>query len=153
MNVTLKFPKLGKLETLKTVAFTDSSYRNSENKEKSVGGRYIALANKEGKCSLLVWKSKTIQQVCKSVKTAETISLERGIEDSIYLAKIIQEIYSCKEQISVEVKNRQQNFVWQPEQYEANLWENHQTLDSLDQATKRWKRELVDVLSLLVREI
>ena len=45
----------------------------------------------------------TIQQVCKSVKTAETRSLERGMEDSIYLAKIIQEIYSCKEQISVEV--------------------------------------------------
>jgi hypothetical protein len=102
-NVTLKFPKLGKLGTLKIVAFTDSSYRNSENKEKSVGGRYIALANKEGKCSPLVWKSKTIQQVCKSVKTAENRSLERGMEDSIFLARIIQEIYSCKEQISVEV--------------------------------------------------
>ena len=48
-NVTLKFPKLGKLEDLKIIAFTDSSYRNSENKEKSVGGRYIALANKAKK--------------------------------------------------------------------------------------------------------
>ena len=48
-NVTLKFPKLDKLEDLKIIAFTDSSYRNSENKEKSVGGRYIALANKAKK--------------------------------------------------------------------------------------------------------
>ena len=102
-NVTLKFPRLGKLENLRIIAYTDSSYRNSENKEKSVGGRYIALANKEGKCAPLAWKSKTIQQVCKSVKTAETRSLERGMEDSIYLASIVQEIYSSRDQIPVEV--------------------------------------------------
>ena len=42
----------------------------------------------------LAWKSKTIQQVCKSVKTAETRSLDSGIEDSLYLAKTVQEIYS-----------------------------------------------------------
>ena len=102
-NVTLKFPKLGKLEDLKIVTFTDSSYRNSENKEKSVGGRFIGLANKDGNCAPLAWKSKTLQQVCKSVKTAETRSLERGLEDSIYMARIIQEIYSYNQQIPVEV--------------------------------------------------
>ena len=52
----------------------------------------IALVHKEGKCSTLVWKSETIQQVCKSVKTAYPRSLERGLEDSIYLSRIIQEI-------------------------------------------------------------
>ena len=102
-NVTLKFPKLGKLEDLKIVTFTDSSYRNSENKEKSVGGRFIGLANKDGNCAPLAWKSKTLQQVCKSVKTAETRSLERGLEDSIYMARIIQEVYSYNQQIPVEV--------------------------------------------------
>ena len=65
----------------------------------------IALAHKEGKCSTLVWKSKTIQQVCKSVKTAETRSLERGLEDSIYLSRIIQEIYSREDKIPVEVND------------------------------------------------
>ena len=39
-DVTLKFSKLGKMENLKIVTYTDSSYRNSENKEKSVGGRF-----------------------------------------------------------------------------------------------------------------
>ena len=102
-NVKLKFQKLGKLHDLKIVAFTDSSYRNSENKEKSVGGRYVDLSNKKCKCVPLFWKSKTIPQVCKSVKTAETRSLERGMEDSIYLAKIIQEIYSSNSQIPVDV--------------------------------------------------
>ena len=106
-DVCLKFTKLGKLEDLKVVTYTDSSYRNAENKEKSVGGRLIVLANKKGECNPLLWKSKTIQQVCKSVKTAETRSLERGLEDAIYLARMIQEIYTGKvteNQIPVEVK-------------------------------------------------
>ena len=80
------------MKDLKVVAYTDSSYRNDETKEKSVGGRFIALANENGDCSPLAWKSKTIQQVCKSVKTAETRSLERGMEDSIYLARMLKEI-------------------------------------------------------------
>ena len=105
-DVTLRYSKLGKFEHLKIVAYTDSSYRNCENKEKSVGGRFVALANKEGVCSPLAWKSKTIQQVCKSVKTAETRSLEKGMEDSIYLARIIKEIYSglvSTNQIPIEI--------------------------------------------------
>ena len=106
-DVTLKFSKLGKLEDMKIVVYTDSSYRNAEHKVKSVGGRLIALANDKGECSPLVWKNKTIQQVCKSVKTAETRSLERGLEDGIFLARMVSEIYSgkvCEDQIRVEAK-------------------------------------------------
>ena len=77
-DVTLKYSKLGNVEDLQIVTYTDSSYRNSENKEKSVGGRFICLANKTGDCAPIRWKSKTFQQVCKSLKTAETRSLERG---------------------------------------------------------------------------
>ena len=106
-DVTLKFSKLGNIEDLKIVAYTDSSYRNAENKEKSVGGRLLVLSNNNGECNPIAWKSKTIQQVCKSVKSAETRSLERGLEDAIYLARMIKEIYSGKvseDQIPVEVK-------------------------------------------------
>ena len=104
-DVTLKYSKLGSLKDLRIVIFTDSSYRNAEQKIKSVGGRFISLANKSGSISPLCWKSKTIQQVCKSVKTAETRSLERGLEDGIYLARLINEIYSgrpSEDQIPVE---------------------------------------------------
>ena len=105
--MTLKFSSLGNIKDLKVIVYTDSSYRNAENKVKSVGGRLIVLANKSGECSPLVWKSKTIQQVCKSVKTAETRSLERGLEDGIYLARMIAEIYSgdvSEKQIPVSVR-------------------------------------------------
>ena len=106
-NVPIKFRKLGNWKNLKIVTFTDASYRNVENGTKSVGGRFIALVNGKNESSPLAWKSKTIQQVCKSVKTAETRSLEIGMEDSIYLAKAIHEIYTGKPnsgQIPVELK-------------------------------------------------
>ena len=67
----------------------------------------IVLSNSFNQCSPLAWKSKTIQQVCISVKSAETRSLERGMEDAIYLARMIKEIYTGKvseSQIPVEFK-------------------------------------------------
>ena len=87
-------PLTSNWKNLSILTYTDSSYRNDENATKSVGGRITFLSAGKGKCVPLAWKSKTIQQVCKSVKTAETRSLDSGIEDSLYLAKTIQEIYS-----------------------------------------------------------
>ena len=42
------------------------------------------------------FKSKQIQQVCKSVKSAETRSLDLWMEDGIYLSKMLQELYFGK---------------------------------------------------------
>ena len=106
-NVSIRYGKLGNWKDLKLVAFTDSSYRNAEDGTKSVGGRFLAIANNKGKCNPIAWKSKTIQQVCKSVKSAETRSLELGMEDGIYVAQTFHELYTGKVhggQIPVEMK-------------------------------------------------
>ena len=91
-NVKIKYSKLGNWRKLKLVTFTDSSFKNSEDNVKSVGGRVTFLVSAQGLASPLNWKSKTIQQVCKSVKSAETRGLEQGMEDSIYTSRIIHEI-------------------------------------------------------------
>ena len=55
--------------------------------------KFIFLSNKEETvASPLLWKSKTIQTVCKSVKTAETRALDKTWEDAIYLARSVWEI-------------------------------------------------------------
>ena len=95
-QVRLKYKPLGPWKNLEIVTFTDSSYRNDEDATKSVGGRITFLMAGKQRCVPLAWKSKTIQQVCKSVKTAETRSLDFGIEDSLYLAKTVHEIYTGK---------------------------------------------------------
>ena len=95
-NVKVKYSHLGDWRQLKLVTFTDSSFKNSEDKVKSVGGRVTFLTSPQGLASPLSWKSRTIQQVCKSVKSAETRSLEQGMEDSIYTARIIHEVMTGK---------------------------------------------------------
>ena len=95
-DVKVKYSRIGDWKTLKLVTFTDSSFKNSEDKVKSVGGRVTFLMSAQGLASPLNWKSKTIQQVCKSVKSAETRSLEQGMEDSIYTSRIIYEIMTGK---------------------------------------------------------
>ena len=64
------------------------------------------LVNSKGLASPLNWKSKTIQQVCKSVKSAETRSLEQGLEDSIYTSRIISEIMTGKSGSHIPVEHR-----------------------------------------------
>ena len=64
------------------------------------------MVNKKGESSPLGWKSKTIQQVCKSVNTAETRSLELGLEDCIFISRMFHEICSGKigGQVDVSMK-------------------------------------------------
>ena len=93
-DVKIKYAKLGDWKDLKVISYTDASYKNAEDGARSVGGRIVFLANSTGKVSPLGWKSKTIQQVCKSVKSAETQSLDLGIEDSIFIARMFAEICS-----------------------------------------------------------
>ena len=104
-NVKIKYSKIGDWKHLKLVTFTDSSFKNSEDKVRSVGGRVTFLMSAQGLASPLSWKSKTIQQVCKSVKSAETRSLEQGMEDSIYTSRMIHEVMTGNlGQIPVEHK-------------------------------------------------
>ena len=105
-NVRIKYSRLGKWSKLKLISYTDSSFKNAEDNVKSVGGRVTFLANSQGLVSPLSWKSKTIQQVCKSVKSAETRSLEQGLEDSIYTSRIISEIMTGKIASKLSVEHR-----------------------------------------------
>ena len=95
-NIKIRYTKLGSLKDLHIIGYTDSSYRNAEQGTKSVAGRVLFLANKDGRCSPISWKSKTIQQVCKSVKSAETRSLDLGMEEGIFQAQMYHEIVTGK---------------------------------------------------------
>jgi hypothetical protein len=58
-------------------------------------GRFLFLSNKEEtKVVPLMWKSKSIPTVCKSAKDAETRACDKTIEDAIYVARCIHEIYT-----------------------------------------------------------
>ena len=118
--IVLNFTRLGPIEDLRIRLYCDASYNNQENKLRSTEGRVLLLENKQSlKTNLFSWKTKKISRICRSVKAAETRSLEDGLDEAIHFARMVREIYDGK----VNLKN--------PKQIEVEgltdnkgLWEN-----------------------------
>ena len=109
--VTVNFTQVGPQKDLKIRLFTDASFNNQDGKLRSTEGRVLLLENKQtNKTNLFSWKTKKISRICRSVKAAETRSLEDGLDEAVHYARMVTEIYSGKidlknpEQISVEAK-------------------------------------------------
>ena len=64
---------------------------------KSVMGRFVFLADKTSNIvNTVCWKGKSIPTVCKSPKASETRSADKAIEDAVFVARTINEIYTGK---------------------------------------------------------
>ena len=89
------FKRIADFKDLKILVVSDGSYLKMEEKTRSVGGRFIFLSNQdETKVSPLMWKAKTIPTVCKSAKAAETRAADKAIDDGIFCARTIYEVYT-----------------------------------------------------------
>ena len=47
-----------------------------------------------GLVNIVSWKTKKIARVCRSVKGAETRALQDALDDAIYTAKLVKQIYT-----------------------------------------------------------
>ena len=78
-------------------------------------GRMIFLSShQEDKVAPFIWKAKTIPTVCKTVKDAETRAADKCVDDSIYIARCIKEIYTGERgesQIKVDICTDSQSLV------------------------------------------
>ena len=118
--VTLNFTKLGPKENLKIRLYTDASFNNQNNKLKSTEGRVLLLENeKSNKSNIFSWKTKKISRICRSVKGAETRSLENGLDEAVHFARMVREIYDGE----VNLKNPNQIKV-EALTDNKGLWEN-----------------------------
>ena len=91
----IRYGKVGDLSQVKILGISDASYLKQEERTKSVMGRMIFLSSlEEDKVVPVVWKAKTIPTVCKTVKDAETGAADNCVEDSIYIARCLKEIYT-----------------------------------------------------------
>ena len=73
--------------------YGDASYRTVDDKTRSIEGRVLFLSDGV-RASPLLWKSRRISQVCHSTKEAETRAIDKVTDDGIFLARMIQEIFS-----------------------------------------------------------
>ena len=82
---------VGKIEYLVVRSVSDAAFYMET---PSILGEIVMLANKKNDVvSPLFWKSKQITRVCKSSKDAETRAGGKCVEDSVYMAQRIEEVF------------------------------------------------------------
>ena len=141
----LTFTKLGDISELIVKVYTDASFMNQDDKIKSTEGRVVLIENpKLSRMSVVSWKAKKIGRICRSVKSAETRSLEDGLDEAVNIARIISEVYSGKidlkhpNQIPVVAKIDNKS-LWE------NLYNTRQCEEKLLRNTVAGIKELMDL--------
>lgn len=87
----LVFPSFKSITKI-VVYNTDASFTNLPDGVLSAGGHMIFLLGEERKACLIMWSSKTI----KSTTAAEGLAFAEGLENAIFLQKMLQELLGEK---------------------------------------------------------
>ena len=88
-KLDIVFPRLDSLHGLKLIVYTDASLANLNGVD-SCGGHIIFLSDSHNQCSTLAWHSGKLKRIARSTLAAESMALSDGIEEAMYLRKIIQ---------------------------------------------------------------
>ena len=91
-KVSLKFPKLGKPENLKILAFSDATYASLEDGS-SQGGQILLIQGENNKVVPISWRSKKLDRVTKSPLASETLALSEAADSGFLMSSLIQEIF------------------------------------------------------------
>jgi hypothetical protein len=98
----VEYNKIGKKEDLIVYGLTDASYKPDE---RSISGQLVALGNKNNhKVSPLFWKSKQIDRVCHSTKSAETRSMLNLTDTATFTASQMKQMLFGEEGAKIPVK-------------------------------------------------
>ena len=91
-KVLLQFPNLGNIEQSCILYFSDAGCGNLRNI--SSEGCVIFLINSSNKYAPISWKSGKIQCIVNSALAAETLALDKGLEECYMIRLILLEIYN-----------------------------------------------------------
>ena len=91
------FPDIGLSDSWKIVLYSDASHANLNDGVSSMRAYIIFLVGNNKKCCPLSWNGNKIKRVVRSTIAAETLSLQEGIEDAIYLRDIIRQLTKASE--------------------------------------------------------
>ena len=91
------------------VVFTDASLGNINEGTGSTGAFIIWVMDKTGNCCPIAWNAHKIKIVVRSTLAAEMLSLEEGLEASVYYRQMLEDILGIKSksiQIEAYVDNK-----------------------------------------------
>ncbi len=70
------------------IGIVDASYKSDE---KSIGGMLVMIADENmTRASPIMWKSKQIERVCHSSKDAETLAMNKLIDELVYITRQVE---------------------------------------------------------------
>ena len=90
--VVLTYQSFDDLRNLKLLTYNDSSFGNLKDGG-SQGALVIFIVDPAGNCSSLMWQSRKLRRVVKSVMAAETLVQDNAAEAAFWLAKLLNEIF------------------------------------------------------------
>lgn len=103
-NCAVFFPRLGNVNNLRLIVYSDASYANLPDGVSSAEGYAIFLCGENGKCSPLYWCSRKIRRVVKSTIAAETLALVDAVDNAYYIGSIISELLFRKSSNVVSIE-------------------------------------------------
>ena len=77
---------------MKLILFSDASFANLPDSVSSSLGYVIFMADCNGKCSTISWRSNKIRRICRSTLAAESMALIEGLEESLYIQSVLDEL-------------------------------------------------------------
>ena len=100
-KIEMYFPKLN-LENLKVRCFADASYGNLVDGGSQMG-MFIELVSDENSSSPIIWHSKRISRVVRSVMAAETLSMVEAYDNAKSLSELLSEVlFNSTKKIPIE---------------------------------------------------
>ena len=101
----IRYPNIGNPKDWKIFLFSDASFANLPDGVNSAMA-YIVFLVGAGVC-VLNWKANKIVRVVKSTLAAETLALAEGLDDALYVKKMVQDLFpNIKLPVYAKVDNR-----------------------------------------------
>ena len=88
----IMFPNMGPSDEWRLVVFTDAAHANLCDGVSSMGSHIVFIVGRFGFCAPVAWNGRKIKRVVRSTIAAETLSLQEGLEEAIYVRAILQEV-------------------------------------------------------------
>ena len=88
----MTFSELDKMKEFKMVVFTDATLGNINEGTGSTGAFNFWVMDKTGNCCPIAWNAHKIKRVVRSTLAAEMLSLEEGLEASVYYRQMLEDI-------------------------------------------------------------
>ena len=100
------FPVLGEVESWSLCVYTDASHANLPDGVSSAMGCLVFVVGQGGASCAVSWRANKIKRVVRSTLAAETLALQEGLEEAMYIRTMIFELLGHKVPIVGYVDNR-----------------------------------------------